>query len=55
MKVHYLWWYGVKFRFIIACGKRDVNEELLTTHDKVYVTCTRCRQTLRFKGRPDEA
>lgn len=48
--VHFLWYYKVKERLIIACGKRDVFNELLTTVIRDNVTCTRCRQTLRFKG-----
>lgn len=46
---HYLWWYQVKERLIIACGKRDAHHELLGSKNGADVTCTRCKQTRRFK------
>lgn len=47
--MHYLWWYPHLRKHIIACGKRDVNKELQATVISAAVTCTRCRQTQRFK------
>jgi hypothetical protein len=47
--IHFLWFLAVRNKYIIACGKRDVHDELLSTYDHVYVTCTRCRNTQRFK------
>jgi len=47
---HYLWYWTNMSKFIIACGKRDRNGELLTTTLRSDVTCTRCLNTPRFKG-----